>query len=482
MDIMDLASKGIASITKNYGKKITKKSTAPAIEKVMPTVIKGSNYRVGFASAEIMPKDPDNKTYWIAGHGSGHKMEGIKTPVSASAVWIDCGGDEGILWIGADIVGFTGVEVAMVREKLKDFCKETGCKCINVSATHSHSGLDTVGYWGKPNLVSIPSDGKDGEYIAMVMDTMVSISKQAYENKKSGKLYSAVKEVENALSGRRLPKHPFSKITRIRFAPDDASAETWIVNFPAHPNSLGGSNRMLSGEYPYYLRESVKAQCGANVLFGIGAIGAVDMVEFKEVGDDRFKEVQLQGELLANAAVSIGTDDVELEPEIKFVQQPFYYPISNYVLTLLAMRHTFNAFVFPCDKGDVGLALKSEMTYLKLGSKKIAILPGEMFQQTVYGHYDSAEESATGKGPEVNPTPLCEIANDPDLLVFGNTNDMTGYVVPPNDFVLHKTQPYLNKAYDRFDHDHYHETNSMGELSQEVLATNFAEIVARVEG
>lgn len=480
MDIMDLASKGIGAITKNFGKKIGKQKTAPVIEKAKPVIIKGDKYNVGFSREEIMPDLTKGKTYWIAGHGSGHKMEDVKTPVYASAVWIDCGSGEGIVWIGADIIGFTGHEVRIVRGMLADFCKETGCKCINISCTHSHSGIDTVGYWGKPNLVSIPSDGKDPEYMDMLMKTMVKVCKQAYADRKPGKLYSGLKEVDNSQSNRRMPKHPFNKITRIRFAPDDGSNETWILNFPAHPNSLGGGNRSLSGEYPYYLREAVKAACGANVLYGIGAIGAVDMVEFE--GEEGFAEIKKQGELLADAAVSIGDNDTELAPEIKFIQQPFYYPNDNNVLTLLAMRHTFNADIYPNSVSDLGLALRSEMTYLELGDKKMVLVPGEMFQQTVYGGYDSAENSATGEGPEINPTPLGEIAGDPDLLVFGVTNDFTGYVVAPNDFVLHKTQPYLNKAYDRLDHDHYHETNSLGIKSQGVIAETFKDMVQRLDG
>ncbi len=479
MDIMDLVSKGIIKITKNYGKKFGKNHSTPAIEDVMPVEIRGGKFNVGFSRDEIMPDTGTDKTYWIAGHGSGHKMEGVKTPVYASAVWIDCGNNEGILWIGADIVGFTGVEVNKVREMLADFAKKVGCKCINISSTHSHSGIDTVGYWGKPFL-SVPADGKDPEYIAMLMEKMVKVSKEAYANRKPGKLYAGNKEIKESLANRRAPKKkPFKKVTRIRFVPEDGGNETWILNFPAHPNSLGGSNRMLSAEYPYYLREKVKADCGADVLYSIGAIGAVDAPEF---GEDikGFELIKMQGEIIADAAMAID-NDVELTPEIRFIQQPFYYPISNNVLTLLAMRHTFNANVFPSEIGEMGLALRSELTYMNIGGKKLVTFPGEMFQQTVYGGYDSAEESATGKGPEINPVPISEIAGDPDLMVFGVTNDMTGYVVPPNDFVLHKTQPYLNKAYDRNNHDHYHETNSMGFESQQIIADTFTKVAARLD-
>ena len=57
---------------------------------------------------------------------------------------------------------------------------------------------------------------------------------------------------------------------------------------------------------------------------------------------------------------------------------------------------------------------------------------------------------------------------------------MTGYVVPPNDFVLHPTQPYLSTAHDRFNNRHYHETNSLGLLAQESIADTFAAMMERI--
>lgn len=474
MDIMDIASKGIAAITKSYGKKVQKNETAPEIPAEKPVVISGSEYRAGFSTAEIMPDLTKGKTYWIAGHGSGHKMEGVLSPVYISAVWLDCGNDEGMLWLGADIVGLTRIEVNKIRSMIMNCGEIKGCKCINFSCTHSHSGIDTLGYWGKPNLVSIPSDGKDPEYMDMLMNTAVKVAVEAYKSRKSGKLYSGRIELPGTLSSRRgfINKHEF--LTRLRFAPADGSKETWILNFGGHPNSLGGSNRMLSGEYPYFMREKISAENGANVLFGIGAIGGTDVVELDE--KDNVNCVKLQGEMLADAAMKIDGDK-ELPAEIKFIQQPFYLPVNNYVLTLLALRKVMSFKAYPCTKTDLGIAMMTEMTYMTFGGQKILLLPGESFVSTVYGGYKTAETSPTEKGGEINPTPLADIAGDHEMIVFGVSNDMSGYVVPPNDFILNPTQPYLNGYRDKFDLNHYHETNSMGILAQETIADAFASVV-----
>ena len=477
MDIMDLASKGIVAITKNFGKKVCKKQgKAPEIAKENTIKINGAGYCAGFAAAEIMPDLTSGKTYWIAGHGSGHKMEGVLSPVYVSAVWLDCGNDEGMLWLGGDIVGMTRVEVNKIRSMILASKKIKGCKCINFSCTHSHSGIDTLGYWGKPNLVSIPSDGKDPEYMDMLMNNAVKVAEEAYANRKSGKLYSGSIKIDNSLETRRgfIDKHEI--LSRFRFVPDDGSKDIWVLNFGGHPNSLGGSNRMLSGEYPYFMREQIKAENGADVLFGIGVIGAMDVAEYDS--EDNVNCIKLQAKMLAEAAQKID-NDVELKPEMKILQQPFYLPVGNYVLTLLAMRHTMSFNAYACPESDTNIAMMTEMTYMSIGGVNVLLLPGESFVSTVYGGYMSADVAPTGKGPEINPTPLAEIANDPNLIVFGVSNDMTGYVVPPNDFILHPTQPYLNSTRDKNDLNHYHETNSMGIGTAKVIADAFADVVAR---
>ncbi|MBQ4338961.1 MAG: hypothetical protein IJC37_06005 [Clostridia bacterium] len=474
MDIMDLASKGIVAITKRFGNKIKKNETAPVIPQEKPQIISGAGYRAGFATAEIMPDLTKGKTYYIAGHGSGHVMEGVITPVYISAVWLDCGGDEGMLWLGADIVGLTRVEVNKIRSMILASPVISGCKCINFSCTHSHSGIDTVGYWGKPNLVSIPSNGKDAEYMDMLMETAVKVSEEAYKSRKSGKLYSGSIVAKDSLVSGRVFADRHEVVSRLRFTPDDGSNDIWILNFGGHPNSLGGSNRMLSGEYPYFMREEIAKANGAKVLFGIGAIGGMDAAMLDD--EDRVNCVKLQGKMVADAAMAI-SNDRELEPVIKFIQQPFYLPDGNYVLTLLAMRGVMSFKAYPCDESDMGIALLTELTYMTIGDQKLLFLPGESFVSTVYGSYNDAETSSTGEGPEVNPLPLAEIAGDDSMITFGVSNDMTGYVVPVNEFVLNPTQPYLNGYRDRFDRNHYHETNSMGLLTQKTIADAFAAVV-----
>lgn len=475
MGINEFAAKAVRSIGKMSSKKLTKKmGKAPELPREKPTVIKGDSYVCGYAVREVMPKDITAKKYWIAGHGMGNVIEKIHDPITVSAMWIGADDNGGYIHISADIIGLTNFELNIVRERLKDLIDESKCAGVFVSCTHTHAGFDTVGYWGQ--LYKLQS-GKDDEYMALLLKSLEEVAREAYKNRTAGKLYIGTVSVPEAQFCKREPNAMHDVLTRTRFVPNDGSTETWFLNYEAHPNTLGGGNRECSADYPYWLRKTINDEKKINVLYGVGAIGAVDPGDFCE---DKPERTRIQGETLGKAALGIDNDK-EMPVEITVLQQKYYSPVDNGLLALMATIKACSSQRYPCDKGDLGLALQTEMAYIKLGTQQILLLPGEPFPEVIYGGAADAEHSATGKGTDINPTPIIDIVGDKDLLVYCVTNDMTGYCVTPNDFILHKTQPYIEQGKDVFDRRHYHETNSLGYLTNETIAENVADIMKRVK-
>ncbi len=475
MGINEFAAKAVRSIGKMSSKKLTKKmGKAPELPREMPTVIKGDSYVCGYAVREVMPEDIHAKKYWIAGHGMGNVIEKIHDPITVSAMWIGADDNGGYIHISADIIGLTNFELNIVRERLKDLIEESKCAGVFVSCTHTHAGFDTVGYWGQ--LYKLQS-GKDEEYMALLLKSLEEVAREAYKNRTAGKLYIGTVSVPEAQFCKREPNAMHDILTRTRFVPNDGSTETWFLNYEAHPNTLGGGNRECSADYPYWLRKTINDEKKINVLYGVGAIGAVDPGDFCE---DKPERTRIQGETLGKAALGIDNDK-EMPVEITVLQQKYYSPVDNGLLALMATIKACSSQRYPCDKGDLGLALQTEMAYIKLGTQQILLLPGEPFPEVIYGGAADAEHSATGKGTDINPTPIIDIVGDKDLLVYCVTNDMTGYCVTPNDFILHKTQPYIEQGKDVFDRRHYHETNSLGYLTNETIAENVADIMKRVK-
>ena len=129
----------------------------------------------------------------------------------------------------------------------------------------------------------------------------------------------------------------------------------------------------------------------------------------------------------------------------------------------------------------MGQALKTELSYFEFGDEvKLLMVPCEIFPELVFGGYLSAEESGTKEGPEANPTPLAEIAEDENLLIFGLSNDEIGYVLPPNDFLLDETAPYFEIPRDHLNRRHYEETNSLGPKTAQSIADTFEKMIQRV--
>lgn len=475
MGINEFAAKAVRSIGKMSSKKLTKKmGKAPELPREMPTVIKGDSYVCGYAVREVMPEDIHAKKYWIAGHGMGNVIEKIHDPITVSAMWIGADDNGGYIHISADIIGLTNFELNIVRERLKDLIAESKCAGVFVSCTHTHAGFDTVGYWGQ--LYKLQS-GKDEEYMNLLLKSLEEVAREAYKNRTAGKLYIGTASVPEAQFCKREPDAMHDVLTRTRFVPNDGSTETWFLNYEAHPNTLGGGNRECSADYPYWLRKTINDAKKTNVLYGVGAIGAVDPGDFCE---DKPERTRIEGETLGKAALGIDNDK-EMPVEITVLQQKYYSPVDNGLLALMATIKACSSQRYPCDKGDLGLALQTEMAYIKLGTQQILLLPGEPFPEVIYGGAADAEHSATGKGTDINPTPIIDIVGDKDLLVYCVTNDMTGYCVTPNDFILHKTQPYIEQGTDVFDRRHYHETNSLGYLTNETIAENVADIMRRVK-
>lgn len=474
MGVNEIAAKVVRGIAKVSSKKLIKKGVkAEPLPRPEPTVIKGTGYVCGYAVREVMPKDINAKKYWIAGHGMGHVIERVHDPITVSAMWVGADDNGGYIHISADIIGLTNFELNLVRDALKSFSQKSKCSGVFVSCTHTHAGFDTVGYWGQ--LYKLQS-GKDPEYMALLLKSLEEVAVEAYENRKTGKLYIGTVSVPEAQFCKREPDAMHDVLTRTRFVPDDGSTETWFLNFQAHPNTLGGANRDVSADYPYWLRKTINDEKKTNVLFGVGAIGAVDPGDFCE---DKPERTRIQGETLGKAALGIDNDK-EMPVEITVLQQKYYSPVDNGLLALMAVIKACSSQRYPCTKGDLGLALQTEMVYIKLGTQQILLLPGEPFPEVIYGGSADAEHSATGKGIDINPEPIIDIVGDKNLLVYCVTNDMTGYCVAPNDYVLHKTQPYIEQGRDVFDRRHYHETNSLGYLTNETIAENVADIMKRV--
>ncbi len=472
--ILSKTAKKFVGVSGAKRKKIPELTPIPKAEFDKLKTAKTASFTAGFGKARIVPPDLLRKKYYIAGYNAYNPAKGLLDIPHAHAIWLDDNsGRGGMLFVSIDAVGMLNKDVNDAKASLADFINETGCRSINIMCTHNHAGIDTMGLWGP-----LPLTGRDPKYIAVVFEGIRNAVQKAYDDRRDGSLYLGTAAVEGMQNDHRLPVVYSNILTRLRFAPEDGSREIYLINFAAHSESLGGDNALVSADFPCYLREEILNRTGAETVYCVGAIGG--MISMDRIGDDRIESTKKIGRNLAEFALSI-KDEKKLSPVINILKQEFYAEVDNYVLMLATKVGILQADRYASKNSVYGYALKTEMTYIEIGSLKMLLIPCEIFPELVFGGYLSSEDSAEGKEPETNPTPLTQIAGEEELLIFGLANDELGYVIPPNDFMLAPGIPYLDRVVDRLGRNHYEETNSMGPQTGPRIAEVFAEMMETVK-
>ncbi len=441
---------------------------------------KGDSFVCGFSRDVILPEDIETKKYYIAGYGENNPARGVLDPQYIHAMWLDdCTDRGGILLISADCVGILGQDVQKLRNRLVDFCNKTGCRKIDVMCTHNHAGIDTMGIWGR-----LPFSGKNPDFMELIFEKAEKIAFEAYENRSKGDLYLGTIQVPDMQEDIRTPVVYSETLTRFRFVPENGN-EIWLLNFASHSESLQGCNHLVSADFPCYLRERIRDKTGADVLYTVGAIGGMISMNVDNEKQLR-KEHRLNestrkiGFKLADYAMAI-TEEKKLEPIINFASKDFVVEVDNTVLALACLVGLLDGKRYPDRSSEKNWILKTEVSYYEIGTKKLLLLPCELFPELAFGGALDSDASATGKGAEVNPPLLCDITGDKEILIFGLANDEIGYVLPPNDFILNEKSPYLENGRDKFDRRHYEETNSVGPKTAAAIASAVSDLMELVK-
>ena len=450
----------------------------PEPEISWPAGGRSDRFEAGFGSAAVLPADIEKRRYYIAGYGENNPARGVIDPQYWNALWLDdLSGEGGVLFLVMDAVGILQKDVERIRDRLRAFRLHTGCRKIIVTSTHDHAGIDTMGLWGP-----LPFTGRDPAFMELVFARAEAAAKAAYADRRKGRLFYGSVHVPDLQEDIRTPVVYSDLLTRFRFQPDDGSEEIWFLNFAAHCESLQGCNHLVSADYPAYLRERIREKTGAGTVFAVGAVGGMISMRVDEEDLLRREHRLLEstrriGRRLADHAIGI-TQERELKPHVGYASQVFYVPVENPLLSAAALVGIIQASPFYLPEGP---AVRTVTTYMEIGGLPLVFLPGELFPELVYGGALTAEDSATGTGPEVNPPILADLIGKKDFTVFGLADDEIGYVLPPNDYYLNPDQPYLEKGVDRFGRRHYEETNSAGPGAAGAIAAALARLTECVK-
>lgn len=421
----------------------------------------GESWYFGFGSRQIIPDPNPEGPLYIAGYNSGVEITGVLDYCQARAVWLDTGG-EGILIIGIDCVALDSGTVNAIRQRLSDL---SNCAGVNVFATHTHAGIDTLGLWGP-----IAVNGKNDSYMEALIRAAEEAGREAAASRKPGTLHYGVAETWGMYRDSRDPQVYDENLYQFRFQPENG-AGLRLYFYGAHAESLRGANTLLSRDFPGLLCDKVTAATGDDTIFFPGPIGGLVMTkDFTEIPDDAVENLEITAEKLAQYALAI-SNERELTPDLALSRKSFVVPMDNIAFLLLKALGILNNSPVPAQSAT-GYGVETELSVLALDGLAIGLLPGEIFPELVLGG-EYGRANINGK----NPRPLSKIAKElgfDTLIIAGLVNDEIGYIVPPSDFLVNEKLPYLEKTMDYKGEDHYEETNSVGPECAGCIADAFA--------
>ena len=422
----------------------------------------GKCFSCGFGKTILTPDNVTKEKYFIAGYDSNNPAQGVLDDMFARAVYIDDNtGRGGVVICSVDAVGISRRDINRIRKLVIESGKIPSLKSINICATHSHSAVDTQGLWGE----KIFKCGRNEAFMTrLCMLTDYAIIK-SYENITDGKMFYSVKQSEDLQFDCRTPDTYDPNITKIRFESFDGSKNIQVINFASHAELLGSSTKNISADFPAYMIKEIESNNeNCEVVFINGAIGGmISAKEIKKVYREQIDCEAYTKEFGKNlgAIVNSLTDETELAPIINVKSTGVDIAAANYVLILARLLGVLNNDISRVRSKGVA-SIYSEVGYLELGEKEIGmfLIPGELFPELFNGDFLSEKESANGT--KANYNILKDLGDTKHKFVVGLCNDELGYIIPDNDFFLNSRMPYINKGKDRFDRDHYEETNSTG--------------------
>jgi len=379
-----------------------------------------------------------------------------------------------------DGYALTSSDVRAIRALLRDYAKEKNIVSINIGVLHQHSCIDILGM-NAPILLGMAVNplanltggliprvsGKNSAFMDNLHKTTAAAVKEAVGGMKKGNLYYAAVEAGKYIRDKRPPQVIDSKLHRLRFHPDDGSRETWLVNYSAHCVGLGGGTREVSSDYPYYMEKEIRDRANFQMIQGAQLAITVDNGMFGFDGCTALDRVSAYGRNLGKMLKGM-KNETKVEPILNIRHKEFKVPIDNPLHLLLFRYGMLKA------EGErrylIGPAmdLVTETGYMELG-KNLAVMfaPGEMDPPLAFGGGLTAAEAWNGKVFEF--TPMKDLVRgNRKLLVFGITNDHSGYYLLPNDiqnFVLFGNE----------------EINTAGTKGSERLLKAFGELMGEIK-
>jgi hypothetical protein len=249
----------------------------------------------GAAAVDITP----HESQYLFGypHVKRHST-GVHDPLYSSALYLSDGRTPA-LFIGNDVIFVPRPTVQAARRRIE---VATGIPQphIMITATHTHSGPQTVNYLSNADDPLVP--GTDPAYLRQLEDGIVAAGVAAWRNARPTQLGLAVAHVSGVGTNRRDPAGPRDPEVPVLIARAPDGIVACMLVYGMHPTVLREDSTLVSADFPgmarRYLQQHVLGE-GCPVVYHIGPAG--DQSVRYSVQANTFSEAERLGERLGRA-------------------------------------------------------------------------------------------------------------------------------------------------------------------------------------
>ena len=352
---------------------------------------------------------------FLAGYDQNRKSTGVHDNLYVKAVVVS-NRLNALALVTIDCIGLPYPIVQQIRDavELRLSPDVFNADQIVVSSTHTHSGPDVIGIWGR----DMQHTGTDSAYMHFLVDAAAGTIVKAWKHRQAVIVKYAETTfgkgwVENISDSTEIDR----TATILQFATPGGKNIATLTNFACHPTFLGRENTLVSADFPSGFYKQMKKDVGGINLYLQGAIGG--WVQPEKVART-FEEAEKRGAALATVVTGALKQSKNLEgTAISFASQRFEMPVANTMFLQLAGAGVI--------KRDMGEGTPTEVAWFSIGNATFATHPGETSPLYAF----ATKKLMTGGGPK---------------FVLGLGQDELGYILKPEFFEANTTlyaTPYL---------------------------------------
>ncbi|RIK98389.1 MAG: hypothetical protein DCC71_21010 [Proteobacteria bacterium] len=397
-------------------------------DNVMSSTFRWDPLRAAACKRVITPVVGENHgdPIYMAGFSNDRQPLGVHDDIWARGYVVQ-NADKKIGVVTLDVIGYFNNEVRTIREDAA--LAGLGFDAIVVTSTHNHEGPDTMGLWGEDETQS----GVDLGYLDFVNAKVVECLVEANANLEPAEMRFATGSTVGAslapwpdlvADGRVLQPYviPGSAFTppraedvvvqgdagpvinpavpalQIRSRASGAVLAT-VANYASHPEALGSGNRLITSDFPHFMREALEARYGGVAIYQSADLGVlqgpldVDVIDpaTGEPAERRtFRFAQVMGEALAErtSAALEAAPGWDANPALDArTSGSFLLAVENPFFRIAAGFGVFGRRQLERDD-QRRPAVSTEVNVLRIGPAQMAVTPNELDPQIGYAYRD----------------------------------------------------------------------------------------------